>query len=1050
MTKNYRFDMTKRCSYSTCLPILLLLLASIFSEPAAGQLTGVSIKGVVLESGTGLPLKQVSISVSTTGTSSETDENGAFTIVAPDNQAELLINLPGYNKRNVYLNGRNFISVSLVSSNYNSFDNAYNAPLGQSLLKDASFSVSSLSADKLKFSRTSSFDQELQGRIPGLSVTQQSGMPGHKTFMNIRGTSSLYGRTEPLLFIDGMIHDYSYATNSQMEGFSSNPLEVVDIEDISDISVMKDGASFMGAAGSNGIININTEQKAETSTVIKMAAYTGISTVPQSLNLLNASQFKNYFTGLLTGQGSSQSQIDASYPWLNGGTNTKEYYRYNNNTDWQSSTFKPSSLQKYHFFLKGGDDIATYNLSTGYLLQKGLFDQSNYSRFNLRINGKINISDKFSVTPNVKLSLTDSKMPNLGYSTWKNPLTSALLMPPILTDYARDNATGAHLNYLDDVSIFNVSNPTAIVKNAMGANRNYHFLSSINAQYKFSEHLILSNLTGIDFNNSRESIFLPDLGLVDVNPNFANSPGDFVNEFRSSQNHTTLSFNTKTVTGHSIVAQGGFRYMKNSYKYNNAIDLNTPSDDFKSLGQGSKYTFLRTSTGDNRGLLWLSYFGSVNYNFRDKYFIDTNLSYDGNSAVNKTNRYNFYPSLAVAWRASSEKFLSNINWLEDLKFRGAWSVTGNMFSSVYDFSKMYYTSHRLNSTGVITRESIPNDNLALEKKATLDFGMDVSLFKQAANLHIDLYQSKVDNLILQQDLPQTFGYTSYFDNGGKLVSKGLEISADARIHAGGLVWTLGGSVTKQLTEITSMKFLNPASTSILTPFEGGEYITSVGSAVNAFYGYKTNGVFATDEEAAQYTGPKGKTMHAGDIRYVDVNGDKIINNADKVIIGNPNPKLFGGINTTLSYKNFELDAFFNYSLGNDIFNFVRYKLESMDTYSNQSASVLQRWTPTNTNAKMPRASIGDPTGNTAFSDRWIEDGSYLRLKQLTLNYTLPQLTGVYKGLTLYLTATNLITFTKYTGYDPDFLYSNNPFYMGIDYGKIPQTRSFIVGLKLNL
>jgi len=1048
MTKKYRFDMTKKISYSTCFSILILFMACLGSQSVWSQNAGVSIKGVVVESGTGLPLKQVSISVSSTGTSSETDEKGAFTISVPDKQAELLIDLPGYNKRNIYLNGRDFINVSLVSSIYNSFDNLFNNPLGSSSLKDASFSMTALSSDNLKLSTASSFDQSLQGKVSGLSVIQQSGMPGHKTFMNIRGISSLYGKTEPLLFIDGMIHDYSYATNSIMEGFSNNPMDVVDIEDISDISVLKDGASYMGAAGSNGIINVNTEQKGETSTVIKIEAYGGITMAPQSLDVLNETQFKNYFTDAYNSNPLNTVDINTKYPWLNGNSSSKDYYKYNNNTDWQKSIFKPSSLSKFRFFLKGGDEIATYNISTGYVSQKGVLDQSSYTRFNLRINGKINISDKFSITPNAKLSLADSKLPNLGYSVYKNPITSSLLMPPIMAAYARDNATGTQLSYLDDTGEFNVSNPVALVKNAMGTSRNYHFLSSVMAQYKFNEHFLVSDLIGIDFNNSRENIFLPNIGVIKVD-SASNSPGDFVNEFRSSQNHASLTYNNKTVSGHSFVVQAGTRYMKNSYKYDQATDLNTPSDDFKSLGQGSKYTFLRTSTGDDRGLTWVSYYGSLNYNFRDKYFIDSNLSYDGNSAVNKTNRYNFYPSVAAAWRASSEKFLSQAKWLEDLKFRGSWSVTGNMFSSVYDFSKLYYIGQRQNSEGVITREAIPNDKLELEKKTTVNAGMDVSLFKQILNLHVDYYQSNVDNLIIQQELPQTYGYTNYFDNGGKLQSKGLEISADARMHIGQVVWTIGGSVTKQTTEIKSLKFINPASVNIVTPIPGGEYITSVGNAVNAFYGYKTNGLISS-AEAGTITGPNGAKMQQGDVKFVDTNNDNIIDGKDKQIIGNPNPKLFGGFNTTLSYKNFGLSAFFTYSLGNDIFNYVRYQAESMNTYSNQFTSVLDRWTPANPNGKLPRASIGDPTGNTAFSDRWIEDGSYLRLKQLTLNYNIPAMAGVYKGITIYLTATNLLTFTKYSGYDPDFLYSNNPFYMGIDYGKMPQTKSFIVGLKLDL
>jgi TonB-linked SusC/RagA family outer membrane protein len=1051
MTKKYHFEMTNRFSYSTCLSALLIFMASLFVQPVLAQNAGVSVKGVVKESGTGLPLKQVSISVASTGTTSETDEQGAFTIMAPDMQAELIIDLPGYIKRNIFINGRGMLNISLVSSIYRSLDNSYNTPLGVGVLKETSNSVTSLVAEDLKMTKATSFDQALQGRVPGLSVTNQSGMPGAKTFMNIRGFSSLYGKVEPILFIDGMIHDYSSASKSLMEGFSLNPMDVVDIDDISDISVQKDGASYLGAAGSNGIININTEQKSETSTIIKFSVYEGITMAPAKQDLLNASQFRNYFNEYLTDEGKSSDDINAMYPWLNGDASSKNYYKYNNNTDWQDASFKPASLQKYHFFLKGGDDIATYNISTGFLKQRGILEESAYSRFNLRINGKINITDKFSITPNAKLSLADSYIPNLGASVWKNPVISSMLMPPIMGEYARDKSTGTQLNYLDDTGdVFNVSNPGALTRNAHGTNRNYHFLSSLNAQYKFSEKLILTELVGIDFNNSRENIFLPNLGVIQVDSAY-NSPGDFVNEFRSLQNHTTLSYTTKSVSGHAISLLGGFRYMGNNYKYNLAIDVNTASDDFKSLGSGSAaYSYLRSSEGDNRGLTWVSYFGSANYNFRNKYFAKAVVSYDGNSAVNSKNRYNFYPSVSGAWRISSESFLSQASWLEDLKLRASWSLTGNMFSSIYDFSKLYYIGTRWNSMGVLSREAIPNENLELEKKATTNIGMDITVLKQSTNLHFDYFQSKVDNLIIQQELPSSYGYTNYYDNGGKLESKGFELSADTRFHIKSVVWTIGASVSKQLTTVKDLVFINSAVSNVITPFGGGEYITSIGNAVNAFYGYETNGIYSNNDEASQITGPNGIPMQAGDVKFVDKNGDKVINNADKMIIGNPNPTLFGGINTGLSYKNFELAAYFNYSVGNDLFNYVRYKTEGMDSYSNQSTSVLDRWRPSNPSSTMPKTSYGDPRGNTSFSDRWIEDGSYLRLKQLTLNYTFAPMTGVYKGLTLYVTGTNLITFSKYSGSDPDFLYSNNPFYMGVDYGKIPQAKSFIIGVKLDL
>ena len=1040
--------MTKRNLYSTCLSLLTLFFAINLSQPLMAQTPEINVKGVVTESGTGNPLKQVSISVSSTGTTADTDEKGEFTISVPDLEAELTINLPGYNVRNIYLNGREFITVSLVSAEFRTFDNGYYTPTGVINVKDAVYSVTSLTSDNLKYSKVTSFDQALQGKVPGMSVIQQSGMPGHRTFMNVRGISSLFGNTEPLLFIDGMIHDYSYANSSLMEGFALNPMDVLDIDDISDISVLKDGLSYLGAAGSNGVINVNTEQKAETSTVMKFSAYGGITMAPKSQDLLDAGEFKNYFTEMLNSQGYNSSEINTRYPWLNGNTSSKDYYKYNNVTDWQDETYSPSAVSKFHFFLKGGDDIATYNISTGYLSHTGIYDKSAYTRYNLRINGKINITDKFSVTPNAKLSLADSKLANQGSSAWKNPILATALKPSIMAPYARDPETGTTLDYLDDVGdVFMVSNPTAITQNAQGSNRNYHFLSSITAAYRFNEHFNISTLIGINFNNSRENIFLPDIGMVQVDSAY-NSPGDFVFEFRSTQNHTTFTYTNKTASGHSILANAGFRYMQNTYKYNLSTDLNTPSDDFKSLGQGSQYSFLRSTVGDNRGLKWISIFGDFSYNFRNKYYVNANMSYDGNSATNESHRYNIYPTVGGAWRLSSEDFLNQSGWIEDLKIRASYSVAGNMFSSVYDNSKLYYTDRRMNGTGVLTREIIPNEEMELEKKNTINAGADLSVLKQQLNVHVDFFKSNVNNLIIRQELPSTFGYTDYYDNGGKLEVTGLEISADTRLQFSDLIWTLGASVSKELTTIKSLTFINPNTTSIITTIDAAQFITSEGNAVNAYYGYKTNGLISASE-AGKIMGPNGVMMQEGDIKFKD-DGNNIINENDKTIIGDPNPELFGNIFTAFVYKNFQLSAMFNYSVGNEVFNYVRYKTESMSDYANQSITVLDRWTATNTSATLPRMAYGDPSGNTAFSDRWIEDGSYLRLGQLTLNYNVPPIQGFIKGVAVYLTATNLLTLTNYSGYDPDFMYMNSPFYMGVDYGKMPQTQSFIIGLKLDL
>jgi len=369
-----------------------------------------------------------------------------------------------------------------------------------------------------------------------------------------------------------------------------------------------------------------------------------------------------------------------------------------------------------------------------------------------------------------------------------------------------------------------------------------------------------------------------------------------------------------------------------------------------------------------------------------------------------------------------------------------------MFSTVYDNSKLYYGDRRYNSTGTLQREIIPNENMELEKKNTINAGIDLSILRQLVNIHADVFKSSVDNLIIRQEIPQSFGYTSYYDNGGKLETSGFELSLDTRIQFNQLVWTLGGSVSKQLTTIKSLNFINPANKSIITPVDVVEFITSEGNGINAYYGYKTDGLLS---DGANVIGPSGMLMQAGDVKYVD-NGDGVINDLDKSIIGDPTPDFFGGVSTAFTYKNFALSALFNYSVGNDAFNYVRYKSEAMTNYENQSKTVLERWTPNNTSATLPRMSYGDPTGNTAFSDRWIEDASYFRLAQLTLNYDVPPIKGFLKGMAVYATATNLFTVSNYSGYSSDFTYMNTPFSMGLDYGKMPLTQSFIIGLKLDL
>ncbi len=1039
--------MTKYYQAIICLSFCLAL--NVFAIRVLSQEPETMVKGKLLEAGTNIPLKQAIISVTATGNIAETDDAGEFEIAVPDLQSEIIVNLPGFDKRRIYLNGRENLEIYMVSSGYKSLDDEVFLPLGTDSRKNLVNPASTIELHDIHKTPVTSLDHSLQGRVAGIHVIRHSGFPGQKSWLDIGGVSSIYCKNDPLLIIDGMIHETNYADYGIVDGFSLNPYDIIDVEDVANISVIKGGQSYLGSNSTNGVIYINSEQRAETSSAISFSAYGGIGLLPDKLDVLNTDQFRNFFRQQLTGAGYSQDDVAQMYPWLDGDINSEDYYKYNNNTDWQDELFKLSAFQKYHIFLKGGDDIATYNISTGYLKHQGIYENSSYSRYNLRINGKINITDRFAVIPNVKLSLADSRLANMGPEESNNPVLAAVLKSPLMNPLERDPFTGQELAELDDVGVFNVSNPVAIVREGIGTNRNYHFLSSVDAQYRLSDKILISTLTGLDFNNCREALFLPDIGLV--NQEFAdNSRHDLVYEFRSTQNHSKIVYTDNTRNGNNINTVIGLRYLNNSYKYDEGNDLNTPSDDFRNLGQGAKYQYLRTTLGDNRELIWMSFYGVINYSIKDKYYINANLSYDGTSNLTSNTRYNLYPSVNLAWRVSSEEPFASMQSIADLKLRASYGISGNMHSSVYDYSKLFYIGRRWNIYGVLLRDAIPNPDLEVEKKSTFNAGIDISFSNQITNLHFDYYNSTVGNLVINQELPNEYGFKDYYNNGGKLNINAYELSFDSRIQRTNFTWSYGFTVSRYDSKVKELEFIDQSKSRIIYDVHGIQYVTEKGEALNMFYGYETNGTYDNDNEAASISGPNGLPMTAGDVRFVDANYDNVINEDDKKTIGNPNPDFYGGLFTTLTLKKIEFSLLFTYSMGNDIYNYVRFKAESMDQYYNQLTTINDRWTSSNTGSDIPKAVYGDYRGNTVFSDRWIEDGSYLKLKEITISYIPPKFSRLYRDLKVFMTASNLFTFTKYTGYDPEFFYQNNLYYMGFDFGKIPSTRSVIIGIKLAL
>lgn len=1029
--------------------IVFIFLIMIVAFPANiwAQENTFTITGTVFESGTNEPVKQAVVSVALSNNTTSTDTSGNFTLILPSANEVLVISYPGFHSTETYTHGRTDVVVYLVKEEFNSNDDLFNSLNETKKLSKSANSITVLKRPIFEKSASSTLGQSLNGKVAGLHVIEHSGMPGHNSWMNIRGLSSIFGRNQPLVFIDGIIHEIYFTNNEIIEGHLMNPLDIVDVDDVVNISVHKTNEGALGSSGSNGAINIFTEQNENTSASIIFKMYGGISFPFAAQKVLDANQFKTYFTDLLTSEGYSESNINQSFPWLNGDNTVTNYYKYNNNTDWQSEMSKPSGYQKYHIFIKGGDEVATYTISTGFLRQGAAYEGWRNARYNLRVNGKINITNKLFVIPNIKLSLSDSYLSNMGSTEERNPVLASLLNPPIMAAHEK-SSIGATLYPFDDIGVFPASNPAVLI-DFLGTTRNFQLLSSGKILYVINSKWNVSTLVGTSVNNDRQGIFIPDKGVLSVLAYEQNTPRDMVTEFRSVQNHSTVNYSNK-INYHQFDFIGGFRVMKNIYKNNWAKDLNTPSDDVTSLGSGKTLTYLRTNGGELTETNWISYFGDFNYAYQDKYYVKASMSFDGSSVFNSQNRYNFYPSVSAAWRLSSEDFLANSSLINDLKLRATASQTGNMFSNSYIMSKNLLEGARYQYFGVPTKTYVTNEDLSVEKKSSVSAGFDVTLAKRTVNLHVDYHYSMVNNLMISHTLPFYYGEKAYIDNGGKLAINGIEFAADGRFNMGAATLLIDATVTYQKSEISELNFINADEKFLLREVPGAQLVAMEGNPINSFFGYITEGVYNTNEEANGLIGPNGRVMEAGDVKFTDFNGDGKINDADKKIIGNPNPDIFGSFSAALKIYRFEFSTLFNYSVGNDMFNYVRYKTTAMDSYVNQSVDVLERWDTDNVDATLPKATIGDPKGNNSFSDRWIEDGSFMRLKQVTLSYTTPKIFTLEKETRFYVTGTNLLTFTKYSGYDPETMYQNDPYFMGIDYGKLPLARSIIFGIQISL
>ena len=585
-------------------------------------------------------------------------------------------------------------------------------------------------------------------------------------------------------------------------------------------------------------------------------------------------------------------------------------------------------------------------------------------------------------------------------------------------------------------------------------NINYRFFGSFEFVYNINRHFDFAAQLGLNFNKEREKVFYPSTGVAFneeiFNVNINNESQHRVDRLFSLYGDVYTNYRNVFNRVHSLNIRAGVRYQDNEANNNFGQAYNSSSDEFKSLQYGA--TNLREIGGGINNWRWTSLYANLDYSYNNKYYFNLHSAFDASSRFGvNVSRFLPFPSAGAAWLISNENFMRDVNWINLLKLRVNYGISGNDDIGNYNGARYYYPYALVGQFGLV-RTSLVNTELKPEKMQRLGAGIDMSILEERVNIGLDVYSNTVNDMILSVKPASISGSQSnVILNAGKMRNLGFDFNLNTRIlNKQHFKWDVGLMVSRYKNEVLSL-----GGKEYYNEYLGATIQTKAGQPLGAFYGYKTDGVYATAADAAS----EGMNIReglvlipfgAGDMRFVNQNTDKVIDENDRVVIGDPNPDFFGNINTRLKYRNLELSAIFIYSLGGDVYNYSRSQLESMSMSYNQLQTVLHRWRAEGDITSIPLATPGDPMGNARFSDRWIEDGSYARLKNLTLSYDLNLKIPVIQNSKIYVSGENLLTFTRYKGLDPEFAAGESPLYMGVDPCVVPQSRTISAGIILGL
>lgn len=991
---------------------------------AQGQIT---VSGLVTDV-TGEPMIGATVVVENSAKGTTTDIDGRYSLALDAGDNTLVFSYLGMKDQIIEVDGRSEIDVQL-SDDSRFLDEVVVVGYGTQKKSNISGAVSVVTAEEIASTPAMRVEQALQGRTAGVQIAQNSGSPGSALTVRIRGTGTI-GNSDPLYVVDGII----------VEG-----LDFLNTNDVKTMSVLKDAAAaaVYGARAANGVVLITTKTGSKTKrSSISYDTYVGSQTLTRKLDLLTAREYAVISNESAINSGSAPN------------ANLRDPSIFGEGTDWQDAIFQTAPIRSHNLSMQGGGEGFNFGLSGSYFLQDGILggEKSRFNRYTVRSVLGYDVKPWLNVGSNI--AFTQLKRNQLQENNeFTSPVIQALNMDP-LTPVRKPDGTYAYSDFVDT----DIRNPVNAIENNHSTWNGNRVVGAVFGTVKVNENLKFKSTYSVDANFAVVDGFIPLFNLsVDsidaptAERNIVNSVSIQHNTYKNWQ-WENLAMYDQTFGDHKVSAVAGTSANYSRGEFSGGSNTNLPSNDpDDALVSNTVDPIANQSTYEvaNENAFF-SYISKVDYEYMDRYLFTGSFRADGSSKFGANKRFGYFPALSVGWVVSREDFW-NMESITSFKLRGSWGVNGNDRIGDYGFSSVVLNgqNYTFGAEEIITNGAIAltvsNPDLQWETVKQTNVGLDIEMWDGKVEAVIDYYIKDTEDMLYLAPIPGVVGASAPFRNIGEVRNTGLELALRNRGNIGGVGYDIGGNVAFTKNEVLFLGGGDP-TISGFTFVQGAVAQTEIGQPIASFFGYETDGIFQTQQEVEAHAFQSSGTA-AGDIRFKDLNNDGVVNEDDRTYIGSPHPDIIYGINIGLDFGGFDFSAFIQGVYGNEIFNAaVRYD----KTGGNRPASILERWTGPGTSDSEPRVGTTDPNNNNRASDRFVEDGSYLRLKNIQLGYNLPskllKKVNVSK-LRIYMSGQNLLTATSYTGYDPE-IGTRGPLEIGIDRGFYPSARTVLGGIQV--